>query len=134
MFKLEVGGVYRNRMGECVRIVAIDASSEVFNHKGDDGSWYRDNGRYVTGILSDKDLVEKMIENTYDDEVNHPTHYTQGGIECIDAIQAQLTPEEFRGFLKGNVAKYLWREREKQGNVSLGKAQWYLNKLIQETE
>ena len=68
------------------------------------------------------------------DEVNHPAHYTQGGIECIDAIQAQLTPEEFRGYLKGNIAKYMWRERSKQGKVSLEKAQWYLNKLIQETE
>ena len=64
------------------------------------------------------------------DNVNHPEHYTSGGIECIDAIEAALTPEEFRGFLKGNVLKYTWRERIKAGVESLQKAQWYLNKLV----
>ena len=64
------------------------------------------------------------------DNVNHPEHYTSGGVECIDAIQSALTPEEFRGFLKGNVIKYTWRERLKAGVESLQKAQWYLNKLI----
>jgi len=65
-----------------------------------------------------------------EDNVNHPTHYTDGGIECIEAIEAQLTPEEFRGYLKGNIAKYVWREKHKGGTESLKKAQWYLNRLI----
>ena len=64
------------------------------------------------------------------DNVNHPKHYVSGGIECIDALQAQMTPEEFRGYLKGNVLKYLWRERQKGNIESLHKAQWYLNRLI----
>ena len=64
------------------------------------------------------------------DNVNHPVHYTSGGVECIDAIQAALTPEEFRGFLKGNVIKYTWRERMKAGVESLQKAEWYLKRLI----
>jgi hypothetical protein len=42
------------------------------------------------------------------DPVN-PEHYRQGGIECIDAIEAALTPEEFRGYCKGNAMKYIWR-------------------------
>lgn len=62
------------------------------------------------------------------DEVNHPEHYTHGSIECIDAIQAALTPEEFRGYLKGNIIKYIWRERLKKG---VGKAQWYINKMVE---
>ena len=62
-------------------------------------------------------------------EVDHPQHYQTERLECIDAIQAQMTPEEFRGFLKGNVIKYVWRERRKGGTESLHKAQWYLNKL-----
>ena len=45
------------------------------------------------------------------DAVNNPSHYNSGGIECIAAIQAALTPEEFRGYLKGNILKYTWRER-----------------------
>ena len=62
--------------------------------------------------------------------VNHPQHYQSSNIECIDAIQAQMTPNEYRGFLKGNVLKYLWRERMKGGTESLNKAQWYLEKLL----
>ena len=66
------------------------------------------------------------------DSVNHPAHYISGEIECIDAIQAQLTPEEFRGYLKGNIAKYIWRERHKGGAESCKKARWYLDKLIEQ--
>jgi hypothetical protein len=59
-----------------------------------------------------------------------PSHYTDGSIECIEAIEAQLTREEYRGYLKGNIAKYVWRENHKGGVESLKKAQWYLDKLV----
>lgn len=62
------------------------------------------------------------------DMVSSPPHYRQGDIECIDAIEAALTPEEFRGYCKGNVLKYVWRERYK-GEDSLLKAAYYLAKL-----
>lgn len=65
-----------------------------------------------------------------DDAVLHPSHYTQGGIECIDAIRSMLTPEEFRGFCKGNVIKYTWREKYKGNDESLKKAQWYLKQMV----
>ena len=65
------------------------------------------------------------------DVVNHPPHYTEGEIECIEAIEAGLTLEEFRGYCKGNVMKYNWRERHKGGTESLKKALWYLERLIQ---
>ena len=65
------------------------------------------------------------------DSVNHPPHYTAGaGIECIEAIEAQLTPEEFRGAMKMAIAKYVWREKHKGGTESLKKARWYLDRLI----
>lgn len=64
------------------------------------------------------------------DMVNHPPHYLGDGVECIQAIEAQLTKEEYRGYLKGNVAKYLWREKQKGGTESLKKAQWYLSRLL----
>ena len=64
------------------------------------------------------------------DNVNHPKHYGGNGIECIDSLRAQMTDEAYRGFLKGNVLKYLWREQQKGGIESLLKAQWYLNELI----
>ena len=63
------------------------------------------------------------------DLVNFPPHYRQGGIECIDAIRAALTEEEFRGYCKGNALKYIWRERHKGGNESLLKAGLYIAKL-----
>ena len=66
------------------------------------------------------------------DVVNHPPHYTEGnGVECIEAIESSLTTEEYRGYLKGNIQKYCWRERHKGGTESLKKAQWYLDRLIQ---
>jgi hypothetical protein len=64
------------------------------------------------------------------DPINQPDHYRQGSIECIDAIEAALTPEEFRGYCKGNVLKYVWREQHKGGIESLRKAAWYLSRLL----
>ena len=66
------------------------------------------------------------------DSIN-PDHY-QGGIECIDAIEEALTPEEFVGFCKGNVFKYLWRCNKKNGIEDLQKAKWYLDRLIDSFE
>ena len=64
--------------------------------------------------------------------VNHPNHYTRGSIECIDAIQSALTPEQFSGFLQGNAIKYMWRCQHKENcEEDLRKAQWYLNKMIE---
>jgi hypothetical protein len=59
-----------------------------------------------------------------------PPHYTNGEIECIDAIRASLTPEEFRGFCKGNIMKYVWREKHKAGDVDLAKAGDYVNFVL----
>lgn len=64
------------------------------------------------------------------DYVNAPPHYQQGTIEAIDAIRSQLTPDEFRGYLKGTIAKYIWRERHKGGTQDLEKAAWYLERLV----
>jgi hypothetical protein len=64
------------------------------------------------------------------DPVSAPAHYTSGTIECIDAIEAMLTVDEFRGFLRGNVQKYLWRHRLKGNSAEdLSKASWYLDRL-----
>ena len=66
------------------------------------------------------------------DPVEKPIHYAAGTVECIDAIEAQLTPEEFRGYLKGAMLKYIWRYTYKDRALEdLLKARWYLDKLIQ---
>lgn len=70
-----------------------------------------------------------------DDPVNHPTHYTSGGIECLDALEASMTPIEYAGFLKGQVFKYIWRYRLKGKPVQdLRKALFYLDRLIKVAE
>lgn len=64
------------------------------------------------------------------DNVLQPKHYMQGSHECIDEIKAMLTPEEFRGFLKGNVIKYRYRANLKNGKEDLAKADNYAYYLI----
>ena len=66
------------------------------------------------------------------DNVNHPDHYTKDEIECIEAIEAASTKEEFEGYLRGNVLKYVWRFRYKDNVKDLRKAKWYLEKLTSE--
>lgn len=56
--------------------------------------------------------------------------YAHGDIECIDAIKAALSPEEWRGFVKGNVLKYVWREAYKGGDCDLRKAADYLGRYL----
>lgn len=64
------------------------------------------------------------------DEVTKPEHYNSGAVECIEAIEASMSPEEFKGYLKGNCLKYLWRYQYKgKPAQDLAKAQWYLDRL-----
>ena len=67
------------------------------------------------------------------ESVTQMPYYTQGGIECIEAIKAALTPEEFRGWLRGTVIKYQWRLGGKGSAVEdCLKATYYLNRLTEE--
>ena len=70
------------------------------------------------------------IEKVRQDIINSPGHYADSTIECIDAMQAMMTPEQFIGYLRGNVFKYQWRYEKKNGIEDLKKAQWYLDKLV----
>ena len=75
-----------------------------------------------------------QTEEETNDPVN-PSHYKSGGIECIEAIKAALTKEEFKVYCKGNAIKYIWREDLKDQNiVDLQKSVWYLLKQIEELE
>lgn len=73
-------------------------------------------------------------EETKYDNVEKPAHYNQSGIECIEAIKASMSKEEYEGYLKGNVEKYVWRYRYKNGLEDLKKAQWYLQRLVESVE
>ena len=63
--------------------------------------------------------------------VNHPSHYTQGGIECIDAMVAAYGKEAVEVFCLLNAFKYLWRNEHKNGEEDLEKAIWYLKKRLE---
>ena len=78
---------------------------------------------------TDSDSSSREEVNT-PDMVNQPPHYIVGGIETIDFIQAKLTPDEFRGYLKGNILKYTSRAGHKGDmDTDIGKLVWYANKL-----
>jgi hypothetical protein len=63
------------------------------------------------------------------DAVNHPAHYTAGGIETIDFIEAKGL-----GYHLGNVVKYITRADHKGDRLeNLKKAQWYLNREIEKS-
>ena len=83
-----------------------------------------------------KDINTDTYFPTQDIKVNNttasvhaPLHYNKGDIECIDAIKASMSLEEFAGYCKGNVEKYVWRYKYKDGLKDLEKATVYLRWL-----
>jgi len=71
--------------------------------------------------------------NTNKDNVNHPSHYTQGDIECIDAIKAATVDKTgIEAACVANCIKYLWRYKDKNGVEDVRKAKWYIDRLIKE--
>ena len=67
------------------------------------------------------------------DPVEQPDHYNKGAIEAIEAIKASMPEHEFRGYLKGNALKYLWRYDYKGKPIEdLRKCRWYIDRLIKE--
>ena len=69
-----------------------------------------------------------------DDPVNHPSHYTQGGIECIDAMVSAFGKEAVATYCRINAFKYIWRSDHKGGKEDIEKAAWYLKKYLEITE
>lgn len=82
--------------------------------------------------MTQEELDEYIFaeEEEEDDVVNNPSHYNTGNIECIDAIEESMSNVGFKGYLKGNAMKYLWRYAYKGKQVEdLEKAGWYLSRL-----
>ena len=83
--------------------------------------------------LEAKDLFDDMEPQkpVHDDNVNHPSHYTSGKVECIDGIEAAIAGlDATEAFLTGCAIKYLWRWKRKGGVTDLKKSRWYLDRLI----
>lgn len=104
------------------------------NIDGNDGRWGGKNGYcwYVPQKCLGKieeTKGEKM--NTDKEMINHPPHYTVGKVECIDAIESATTClQGIEAVCTANIIKYVWRWKFKNGVEDLEKAEWYLNKLI----
>ena len=83
----------------------------------------------------DESLEDIIARQDEEDMVGAPKHYNTGNIECIDAIEESMSSVAFKGYLKGNCMKYLWRYDYKGKQVEdLQKAGWYLNKLTDMVE
>ena len=81
------------------------------------------------------DHVYKNMDENVPDMVNHPQHYTQGGIECIDALKAATVGKRgIEAVCVANVIKYLWRYEEKNGIEDVRKAKFYIERLLKELE
>ena len=74
--------------------------------------------------------MKKSVSENLMESVNSPYHYSCQGIECIEYIEQQLTSEEFRGYLLGNVHKYLHIHKYKNEMEDLKKMQWYFDKYL----
>ena len=99
--------------------------------------------KFSGGVMCDFDeWSDDKLAIAYDhvyknspDMVNHPKHYTQGGIECIDALKAATVGKRgIEAVCVANVIKYLWRYEEKNGIEDVRKAKWYVERLLSELE
>lgn len=123
----------------CIKTVIMDSGEEAYTK----GKYYTsefdgcitDNagcGGHYWSINPEKyfvsfdDISQSCISN-----VEHPSHYTQGGIECIDAMESAFGKEAVKDFCICNAFKYIWRFKSKNGAEDIDKAIWYLNKYKQ---
>lgn len=103
----------------------------VFDDDGEVGNYYPNRFAYCPMVQVAINNPVEMESDPVKDMVNHPEHYTDGGIETIDYIEAKLTEEEFFGYIKATCMKYLSRSGKKGDAIEdLRKAQWYLNRLL----
>nr|DAF06626.1 MAG TPA: nucelotide kinase [Caudoviricetes sp.] len=76
--------------------------------------------------ITEKDLVDVPLDN-----VNHPSHYETGKIECIDVMLETQGEESVKAFCICNAMKYLYRHKKKNGREDIAKAKWYLEKYLE---
>lgn len=117
----------------------LDAKQELFEMTEDRDNWKltaQEVKQAIAELEEERQLLLETIERaagtSHQDNVNNPAHYTQGGIETIDFIRAKLTPEEFEGYCKGNVLKYVARASLKGGHEDLRKAGKYIEFAVGE--
>lgn len=127
---------YERRCESCIHFVPYPESEEfdICKIQGSCHEIYRELPYdKCTEYVHVEPVAAEIFKAQNHDAVSHPAHYTSGGIECIDCIKAALG-ENFMGFLIGNVIKYSYRYKDKNGVEDLKKARWYLDRAIKELE
>ena len=120
--------------------VAVDGGGEYLRRVGNPDDYEELSSNNGTKIIFPNlkpvpAVVDKMSGNLVPlDSINHPAHYCSGNIEVIKIMEAKLTPEEYKGYLKANCMKYLFRFEYKDGVKDLKKLLWYCNELIRKLE
>lgn len=112
---------------------SLDMDKWVADVEAIDGRTWTIDDRYDFYSLANEN---EGTEKTLDDKVNHPSHY-QGrkGIDVIEFLYQQLTFEEFKGFMKGNMIKYPVRAGRKDNELAdIKKARDYADRLIEKLE
>ena len=113
-----------------------DATPEEWNklrtkHDVELSEWDEPNDHPVYGENIPNNRLGASYSNLINTMVDHPPHYNNGNVECIEAIEAMLTADEFVGYLRGNSLKYRWRFRYKSNPIEdLRKARWYEERLL----
>lgn len=124
-YAIQTGKLVRQPCERCGTTQNVVAHHEDYN-KPLDVLWlckYHHKERHMEIDRENKDKPKP-------DMVNHPPHYTQGGIETIEYIRAKLTPEEYVGYLRGNIMKYTSRIGLKgESSEDSGKIEWYAKEL-----
>ena len=117
--------------------VYLDAAEEEINKVVKETEWWKQHienlenleRRELADFNNSWDTAQEESD-TESDVVNSPDHYNTGNIECIEAIEESMSSVAFKGYLKGNCMKYLWRYDYKGKQVEdLEKAGWYLRRL-----
>jgi hypothetical protein len=117
----KVNSIYDNNIG-------VEFGDGVTIHYPKDQAIEHLAGNDKTYTLSD---LKADYTNEYKKDNINPEHYKSKSKETIERLQDNLTQGEFKGYLKGNILKYLDRYEHKNGVEDLSKMQWYLNKLIE---
>ncbi len=107
----------------------IDINNSIIRNVNTDASVVCTDENCVGSLINNCKLYITDIKG--ENNVDHPTHYNQGGIECIDAMEAAYGTEVVIAFCMCNAFKYQWRFNSKNGREDILKSQWYQNKMIE---
>ena len=124
-----------NDCSKCAIASSKDGSFVCFSNWDEYPNAIAKNYEIIYGNKSE--TKEEKVEKKAEDMVNHPSHYTSGGVECIDAITSALSSYEdsVDSWLVGQVIKYLWRAPLKgKYDEDIKKAQFYLNRLVEKID